>query len=381
MIFQFLVPISLAVCIVFAWGAYTLPFSSKGKCFFFALNVFGLAYIIPIGPFLDPARYLPYPLVLGLALLSAFAFFYFWIKIMQIGIAIILFIILIWYKKIKSIRNAAFTSCKVNILLISLCLITAPYSVYETTKVPRVKHVTLKYETLPNELENYTIALLTDTHTGLIFQEKWQENVVRKIMETKPQLIVHTGDIGDVKPQDIKKHLAPLKNFSAPDGVYYVFGNHENYHTLAYWQNFFKENNLNVLENETIQIHEYLSLTGASPRLRNFPADTAELLKIIPNQGFKIFLDHYPASFRKTAPHIDLQLSGHTHGGTVFFLAPVVKKFNAGFVSGIYEQNKAKLYVSSGTGIWTYTAFRLFVPSEITLIHLTGNDNRGHENR
>lgn len=77
MIFQFLVPISLAVCIVFAWGAYTLPFSSKGKCFFFALNVFGLAYIIPIGPFLDPARYLPYPLVLGLALLSAFAFFLF----------------------------------------------------------------------------------------------------------------------------------------------------------------------------------------------------------------------------------------------------------------------------------------------------------------
>ncbi len=97
MIFQFLVPISLAVCIVFAWGAYTLPFSSKGKCFFFALNVLGLTYIIPIGPFLDPARYLPYPLVLGLALLSAFAFFYFWIKIMQIGIAIILFIISIWY--------------------------------------------------------------------------------------------------------------------------------------------------------------------------------------------------------------------------------------------------------------------------------------------
>lgn len=137
-------------------GVYPALFLQR-KMFFLALNVLGLTYIIPIGPFLDPARYLPYPLVLGLALLSAFAFFYFWIKIMQIGIAIILFIISIWYKKIKSIRNAAFTSCKVNILLISLCLITAPYSVYETTKVPRVKHVTLKYETLPNELENYTI--------------------------------------------------------------------------------------------------------------------------------------------------------------------------------------------------------------------------------
>lgn len=101
MIFQFLIPISLAVCIVFAWGAYALPFSAKGKFFFFALNVFGLAYVIPIGPLLDPARYLPYPLVLGLASLSAFAFFYFWIKIMQIGIVIILFIISIWYKKNK----------------------------------------------------------------------------------------------------------------------------------------------------------------------------------------------------------------------------------------------------------------------------------------
>lgn len=370
MIFQFIIPIALVVCLLFAWSAFTLPVGMFGKILFFALTVFGLAYILPIGPIYDPALFLPYPLIICLALLSAFAFFYVWAKLMHFSIAVIFALPALFSAKVRAICKTLFCSRKLNCCLVFLCLLAAPYSVCETIKVPDVRHVTLFYDTLPQELENYTIAQITDTHTGLIFTKAWQEAVVQKIMEQKPQLIVHTGDIGDTRPQKIAESLAPLQELSAPDGVYYVFGNHENYHTLAFWQEYFKENQLTVLEDQTVYIHDYLAISGAKAQSRKTPVTSQNYLSAVPEEVFHIYLNHHPAIFKEIAPSIDLQLSGHTHGGTVFFLAPLVKKFNAGFVSGLYEQDNAKLYVNKGTGIWTYTAFRLFVPSEITIITL-----------
>lgn len=372
MIFQFIIPISIVVCLLFAWSAYTLPGGIFGKILFFVLSVFGLAYILPLGPIYDPALFLPYPLIIYFALLSAFAFFYVWAKLMHFSIIIVLTLLSVFAAKAKQIRNTLFFSKKLNCCIVFLCLFASPYSVYETVKVPDIRHVTLVYENLPRELENYTIAQITDTHTGLLFTRAWQEAVVQEIMEQTPQLIVHTGDIGDARPQEIAESLAPLQKLSAPDGVYYVFGNHENYHTLSYWQTYFKEQQFTVLEDQTIYIHDYLAVSGAKPQSRHMPLSSQSYVSAVPQSAFHIYLNHYPAIFKDIAPFVDLQLSGHTHGGTAFFLAPLVKHFNAGYVSGLYEQNNAKLYVNNGTGIWTYSAFRLFVPGEITLFHLTG---------
>lgn len=370
MIFQFIIPISLVVCLLFAWSAYTLPVGFFGKILFFVLMVFGLAYILPIGPMYDPALFLPYPLIICFALISAFAFFSVWAKLMHFSIVILFAIISLCYTKARPICKTLFYSKKINCCIIFLCLLASPYSVYETIKVPAIKHINLAYDKLPQELENYTIAQITDTHTGLIFTKSWQEAVVQKIMEQKPQLIVHTGDIGDTRPQKIAESLAPLQKLFAPDGVYFVFGNHENYHDLGFWQEYFKEKQLTVLENQTVYLHDYLALSGAKAQARHTPLDSQAYLSDVPQAAFHIYLNHHPAIFKEIAPSIDLQLSGHTHGGTAFFLAPLVKHFNAGFVSGLYEQDNAKLYVSNGTDIWTYTPFRLFVPSEITIFHL-----------
>lgn len=371
MIFQFIIPISAVVCLLFAWGAYAFPVGILGKILFFVLTVFGLAYVLPLGPMYDSALFLPYPLIICLALVSAFAFFYVWAKLMHFGIVILFAFVSLCYKKARPICKKLFCSKKLNCCLVFLCLLAAPYSVYETIKVPAIKHVNLVYDKLPQELENYAIAQITDTHTGLIFTKAWQEAVMQKIMEQKPNLIVHTGDIGDARPQIINESLEPLQKLSAPDGVYYVFGNHENYHTLAFWQKYFEEKQLTVLEDQTVYINNYLAISGAKAQSRRTTVSSQNYLSAVPEEVFHIYLNHSPAIFKEIAPSIDLQLSGHTHGGTAFFLAPLVRHFNAGFVSGIYEQDKAKLYVSSGTGIWTYTAFRLFVPSEITIFHLT----------
>jgi Predicted phosphohydrolases len=84
-----------------------------------------------------------------------------------------------------------------------------------------------------------------------------------------------------------------------------------------------------------------------------------------------ILLDHRPGLAAKSAAAgVDLQLSGHTHGGLVRGLDYIIGTFNAGYYSGLYDVNGMKLFVSNGAGLWLGFSARLGVPSEVTKITL-----------
>ena len=67
---------------------------------------------------------------------------------------------------------------------------------------------------------------------------------------------------------------------------------------------------------------------------------------------------------------VDLQLSGHTHGGMIEGMHWLVARFNKGFVSGFYDVDGIQLYVNNGTALWNGFALRIGVPSELTVITL-----------
>ena len=71
-----------------------------------------------------------------------------------------------------------------------------------------------------------------------------------------------------------------------------------------------------------------------------------------------------------TKEKFDLQLSGHTHGGHIFFMYPLLAYFNDGLVSGFYDRGERKVYVTNGSGLWNGFTMRVGVPSEITFITL-----------
>ena len=88
----------------------------------------------------------------------------------------------------------------------------------------------------------------------------------------------------------------------------------------------------------------------------------------------KILLAHEPTIMAQN-PDVDLVLTGHTHGGTMFFLQPLIARFNLGYVSGLYQVNeRTKIYVSNGTGIWSGFSCRVLVPAEITRFTLRKAD-------
>ena len=143
-----------------------------------------------------------------------------------------------------------------------------------------------------------------------------------------------------------------------------------------------------MLDNE----HRTLEINGAKltivgtpdPNQGRFGGAAPDIHKALKNaepETFKILMAHQPRGAAKNAAAgIDLQLSGHTHGGLMFFLQPIVAAFNDGFVADRYDVKTAEktmqLYVSRGTGLWGGFSTRFLVPSEITLFTLHAQNPR-----
>ena len=99
--------------------------------------------------------------------------------------------------------------------------------------------------------------------------------------------------------------------------------------------------------------------------------DLATALAGAPDRTARILLDHRPGNAPRNARQdVDLQLSGHTHGGHAPGLSALVALFNHGYVRGWYRVEGMPLYVSSGAGLWNGFPLRVDVPSEIALITL-----------
>ena len=88
-----------------------------------------------------------------------------------------------------------------------------------------------------------------------------------------------------------------------------------------------------------------------------------------------VLLAHDPGTFKRARrAAIDLQLSGHTHGGQIWPFRWYVR-LAVPWVEGSHREGRAQLYVSRGTGFWG-PPMRLRAPSEITEIEIRGNGGR-----
>lgn len=255
-----------------------------------------------------------------------------------------------------------------------LALLLGAYGTWQAVKVPTPRDVEIRIPNLPASLEGFSIVQLTDLHIGPILRKGWLEEVVKKTNALKPDLIALTGDYVDGRVNEIAEELRPLADLRAPCGVFGVTGNHEYYWNAAEWTKAMEDLGVRMLSNE----HETVEANGekvivagipdlAASRFGFPPPSLDQAMKNAP-EGLRLLLSHQPRVF--TEAQTDIQLSGHTHGGIMFFVQPLVARFNAGFVAGLYPGNNKFLYVSPGTGLWNGFSCRIGVPSEITRIIL-----------
>jgi predicted MPP superfamily phosphohydrolase len=243
---------------------------------------------------------------------------------------------------------------------------------------PRTLYVDVPLPGLPEALSGFTIVQISDVHVGPTIRRGFVANLVARVNALNGDLIAVTGDLVDGSVAQLRAHTAPLAGLSAPQGVYFVTGNHEYYSGEREWTQEVRRLGLTVLKNEHVVLNSSgntLVLAGVTdvsahhfdPAQRSDPE--AALRGAPADAGVRILLAHQPSSAQAAArAGFDLQISGHTHGGQFlpwnFFI-----RFFQPFTAGLYRLGRLAIYVSRGTGYWG-PPNRFGVPSEITRLTL-----------
>jgi predicted MPP superfamily phosphohydrolase len=237
-----------------------------------------------------------------------------------------------------------------------------------------VRRVRVPLAKLPAHGAGYAIVQITDLHVGPTIGRGFVEAVVRETNALAPDLIVITGDLVDGSVDELRALVEPLANLRAPDGVFFVTGNHEYYSGADAWIAHLPGLGIKVLRNERVDVRGLFELAGV---------DDASAGRILPHHGQDVpkatagrdperplvLLAHQPKAVKDAvAASVDLQLSGHVHGGQLVPFNWLVR-LDQPLVTGLHLVEKTWVYVSAGTGYWG-PPMRVGTSSELTRIEL-----------
>ncbi|MCC5036506.1 metallophosphoesterase [Streptomyces sp. WAC 00631] len=249
----------------------------------------------------------------------------------------------------------------------------------EARRVPRVRRLDVRLPRLGAGLDGLRVALITDTHYGPLDRARWSARVCEKVNELDADLVCHTGDIADGTAQRRRAQAAPLGTVRATRARVYVTGNHEYYSEAQGWVDLMDELGWEPLRNrhlllerggDTLVVAGVDDVTAESSGLPGHGAHLAGALQGADPELPVLLLAHQPAFVdRAAAGGVDLQLSGHTHGGQIWPFHHLVRLDQPALAGLSRHGARTLLYTSRGTGFWG-PPFRVFAPSEITLLVL-----------
>ena len=259
------------------------------------------------------------------------------------------------------------------LVLLAFAAVLATVGMVGGTGVPRVKEETISVNHLPDGADGLAVAVLADLHVDGITRADCIRKIVERTNALNPDIVIIAGDFVDGTVPVHGDDLRPLADLKARYGVP---GNHEYYSGYEEWMKFLPTLGIRMLHNEHVLTGgDAVVLAGVTDPVAGIMGkevpDIRKALAGAPEKGVRILASHQPRLAPEAAAHgVDLQVSGHTHGGMIAGIDRLVARFNEGFVSGLYTVGEMKLYVSNGAGIWNGFPIRIGVPSEIVLIRL-----------
>jgi len=218
----------------------------------------------------------------------------------------------------------------------------------------RITRARVRLENLPNAWRGRKAALLTDVHLGHVRNRTFLTRLVAKITKEQPDLIFIAGDLFDGTAIDAKKATEPLAQLTAPHGVYFVAGNHEQFGDDTKYLNAIAATGVRVLRNERVNV-EGLQIVGIPYNSATSNGDLASVLRALPldRDRASILLTHAPDHPAVAeAKGFSLQLSGHTHLGQFIPWSWMARRMYRQFVYGLSRIGKMQVFTSSGAGTW-----------------------------
>ncbi|MCW2697074.1 MAG: Metallophosphoesterase [Modestobacter sp.] len=257
---------------------------------------------------------------------------------------------------------------------------TAGTGVVLANAAPVVRRVPIRIPGLDPGLAGLRIVTFSDGHLSALYGGRRFERVVDTINAQRPDVVAIVGDLVDGDVAELREDAAPLADLVSAQGVYFVTGNHEYFVDTEGWLRHLPTLGIDVLRNERVPIRgaggATFDLAGIDDRTAaasGLPGHGADLDAALDGRDDGVplvLLAHQPVMVEQArTAGVDLQLSGHTHGGQLWPFDYAIL-LDQPVVEGWSQQGPTQLYVTAGAGNWG-PQMRVGARPEVTVVELS----------
>lgn len=251
----------------------------------------------------------------------------------------------------------------------------ASYAVMIEPQWLSIERVRVRLKRLPPAMSGFTIGQLSDLHRGPFVQDSDIRAAVEETNRLQPDLVVLTGDFVLRSEKFAEPCARLLGALRASHGVVAILGNHDHWTDADAVQRALESHGIRVLRNQSFPVQRDGSrfwVAGVDDVWQE-KANLPVALRHVPKDETTILLAHEP-DFADTASQypVDLQLSGHSHGGQVrlpFIGAPHLPYLGVKYPWGLRRVGAMQVYTNRGIGVIS-PPVRFGCRPEITLLTL-----------
>jgi predicted MPP superfamily phosphohydrolase len=257
-------------------------------------------------------------------------------------------------------------------------LSTAGTGVYLANSAPVVRRVPVTLPRLDPALDGLRVVTFSDGHLSATYGGRRFERLVEIVNAQRPDVVAIVGDLVDGEVDELREEAAPLADLVSEQGVYFVTGNHEYFVDTRAWLRHLPTLGVEVLRNERVPITRggaSFDLAGIDDRTAarsGVPGHGADLDAALDGRDDAtpvVLLAHQPFMVEQAAAAgVDLQLSGHTHGGQLWPFDYAIR-LDQPAVEGLSRHGDTQLYVTAGAGYWG-PPMRVGARPEVTVVEL-----------
>ena len=241
---------------------------------------------------------------------------------------------------------------------------------------PNLLQVPVRLRRLDPTFRGFRIAVVSDIHLGPLAGRAHTARIVDTINAAEPDLVAIVGDLVDGTVEELGAAAEPLRDLSAPEGSFFVTGNHEYFvDDTASWLRELERLGVQPLRNENTAIRrggaafDLVGVNDITGDRRGDPPDFDRALAGVDSSRPTVLLAHQPVVVSQAAARgVDLQLSGHTHGGQMWPFHYVVRMVQPS-LAGLSTVDATQLYVTRGAGFWG-PPVRIGAPPDVTVLTL-----------
>jgi predicted MPP superfamily phosphohydrolase len=242
---------------------------------------------------------------------------------------------------------------------------------------PELIRLPVRLPRLDPAFNGFRIAVVADIHLGPLAGRPHTERIVAMINETEPDLVAIVGDLVDGTVEELGSAAEPLRDLAPSEGAFFVTGNHEYFvDDTVSWLHELARLGVRPLRNENVAIRrggaafDLIGVNDVTGARKSDPPDFDRAFTGVSGSRPTILLAHQPIQVTEaSARGVDLQLSGHTHGGQMWPFHYIVRAAQPS-LAGLSTVDQTQLYVTRGAGFWG-PPVRVGAPPDITVLSLS----------